>query len=89
MDRGTVIGCVWGAHRALVDTLARAARIQQRPVPAPDYEWCEQQWARLRKTAPGPAVLPQWLEMELWAAWRRETAERATEPRQLELWETA
>jgi hypothetical protein len=62
VSEGTVIGCVWGAHRRLVDAMGDDA---------PTYGWCEQEWVRLRRTAPGPAALPAWLEQELWCAWRR------------------
>lgn len=69
-----VIGCVWGAHRRLLDRLG---------VEAPSYEWCEQEWGRLRKTAPAGNALPLWLENELFWAWRAETVR--PRPRQLAL----
>lgn len=58
----TVIGCVWGAHRNLVETHGDDA---------PSYAWCEQQWNEtLRKRAPADNALPAWLETELFFAWR-------------------
>lgn len=78
----TVIGCVHGAWRGVVDMLNDAARLQQRDIEAPTYEWCEQQWkAGLSKRAPAPAALPDWLRQELWAAWRAEQAR----PRQMKV----
>lgn len=62
----TVIGCVWGAHRKLADTLGDDA---------PDYEWCEAEFERIRHRAPAPAALPSWLYMELFFNWRRETVQ--------------
>jgi hypothetical protein len=59
----SVIGCVWGAHRQLVDLLEDGA---------PSYEWCERQWSdRLSKRAPAPAALPAWLFGELHFIWTR------------------
>jgi hypothetical protein len=61
----SVIGCVWGAHRILAE----------RHDGFPSYAWCEDMWkSRLRAKAPAPAAVPNWLEMELWAAWRRHLA---------------
>ena len=65
----SVIGCVWGAHRALTATFERMGS------EGPSYEWCERQWSeRLRRTAPAPAAVPAWLEQELFHAWRIENA---------------
>lgn len=61
----TVIGCVWGAHRRLVASLGDEA---------PSYAWCEQQWRdRFAKRPPAPTAVPDWLETELFWAWRAET----------------
>lgn len=56
-----VIGCVWGAHRKLVETHGDDA---------PPYAWCEERWHEIRKRAPADNALPAWLEMELFFAWR-------------------
>lgn len=65
----TVIGCVWGAHRAVVEMFERGGE------PAPSYEWCEEKWNTvLRKKAPAPAALPDWLRGELWSLWRQDRA---------------
>lgn len=78
----SVIGCVYGAHRALVKADG---------VDAPPYDWCEREWLdRLRKTAPAGNALPDWLRQELWAAWRRECAgDRPERFRQATIWEAS
>lgn len=72
MTGGTVIGCVWGAHRALTEQMTAAG------YPPPSYAWCEDQWATgprpLRRTAPAGNALPLWLTGELWSRWRAEQA---------------
>ena len=76
----TVVGCVWGAHRGLVDVLG---------ADAPSYEWCEREWStRLRRTAPAPAAVPGWLYQELFFAWRR-PAERPAIERQMSIFEVS
>ena len=75
-----VIGCVWGAHRALVETLGDEA---------PTYEWCEREWSdRLRKKAPEPPAIPAWLYQELFFSWRS-PADRPVHERQMSLFEGA
>ena len=61
----SVVGCVYGAHQALVERMDRIGE------PAPTYEWCEQQWNDgLRNTAPGDRAIPAWLLQELFFRWR-------------------
>lgn len=62
-DGGTVVGCVWGAHRRLLDELDDDA--------APTYEWCEAEWLRIRGEGPaaGSRDLPAWLTARLLDAW--------------------
>lgn len=78
---GTVIGCVWGAHRALAETH-----------PGIPYDWCEAEYVgRLRKKAP-PAgnALPGWLRSELLWAWRaQQGGDRPRVERQLSLFEAS
>jgi len=57
-----VIGCVWGAWRTLSDELG---------IDAPDYEWCEAEWRRVRRSMPPPGpALPEALTEHLRATWR-------------------
>jgi len=68
----SVIGGVYGAHRALVDELGDDA---------PTYEWCETQWAGLRRSEPADdRLLPAWLVDQLHA--RLPLAEPALDPGQ-------
>ena len=59
----TVIGCVAGVHSTLVDEMEGDA---------PSYEWCEEQYQRIRSDAPKPGkALPVWLEEQLRTLWAK------------------
>lgn len=59
----TVIGCVWGAHRRLVEQLGDAA---------PTYEWCEHRFNLVHRheLKLGAKTLPDQLTRRLAADWR-------------------